>query len=131
MRLDHLLSRERRHPRGGRNSEVERTGSGSEGKRRKQERRLSRAEANRTQEKEPEKQEYGKRREGSESDRKAEVGERPTAIESEILLISVSFSGIAKSEYLNEIWGFSSAGRAPALQAGGQRFDPANLHHEG
>ena len=27
-----------------------------------------------------------------------------------------------------EIWGFSSAGRAPALQAGGQRFDPANLH---
>ena len=29
----------------------------------------------------------------------------------------------------DEIWGFSSAGRAPALQAGGQRFDPANLHH--
>ena len=27
------------------------------------------------------------------------------------------------------VWGFSSAGRAPALQAGGQRFDPANLHH--
>ena len=26
------------------------------------------------------------------------------------------------------MWGFSSAGRAPALQAGGQRFDPANLH---
>ena len=26
--------------------------------------------------------------------------------------------------------GFSSAGRAPALQAGGQRFDPANLHQE-
>ena len=25
-------------------------------------------------------------------------------------------------------WGVSSAGRAPALQAGGQRFDPANLH---
>ena len=25
-------------------------------------------------------------------------------------------------------WGFSSAGRAPALQAGGQRFDPVNLH---
>ena len=31
---------------------------------------------------------------------------------------------------LNRIWGFSSAGRAPALQAGGQRFDPANLHHK-
>ena len=28
-----------------------------------------------------------------------------------------------------EAWGYSSAGRAPALQAGGQRFDPAYLHH--
>jgi hypothetical protein len=26
--------------------------------------------------------------------------------------------------------GFSSAGRAPALQAGGRRFDPVNLHHD-
>ena len=26
-------------------------------------------------------------------------------------------------------WGLSSAGRAPALHAGGQRFDPAILHH--
>ena len=26
------------------------------------------------------------------------------------------------------IWGISSAGRAPALHAGGQRFDPAILH---
>jgi hypothetical protein len=26
------------------------------------------------------------------------------------------------------IRGFSSAGRAPALQAGGRRFDPDNLH---
>ena len=26
-------------------------------------------------------------------------------------------------------WRFSSAGRAPALQAGGQRFDPVNLHY--
>ena len=31
--------------------------------------------------------------------------------------------------HYNEIWGYSSAGRAPALQAGGQRFDPAYLHH--
>ena len=30
---------------------------------------------------------------------------------------------------MGKIWGFSSAGRAPALQAGGQRFDPAYLHH--
>ena len=28
------------------------------------------------------------------------------------------------------LWGCSSVGRAPALQAGGQRFDPANLHHQ-
>ena len=26
--------------------------------------------------------------------------------------------------------GFSSAGRAPALQAGGRRFDPVNLHQD-
>lgn len=26
-------------------------------------------------------------------------------------------------------WGISSAGRAPALQAGGRRFDPDKLHH--
>jgi hypothetical protein len=26
-------------------------------------------------------------------------------------------------------WGRSSAGRAPALQAGGHRFDPGRLHH--
>jgi hypothetical protein len=29
----------------------------------------------------------------------------------------------------NMVRGFSSAGRAPALQAGGQRFEPAKLHH--
>ena len=34
-------------------------------------------------------------------------------------------------EKMAKIWGFSSAGRAPALQAGGQRFDPANLHQNG
>ena len=26
------------------------------------------------------------------------------------------------------LWGCSSAGRAPALQAGGQEFDPPHLH---
>ena len=26
-------------------------------------------------------------------------------------------------------WGLSSAGRAPHWQCGGQRFDPARLHH--
>ena len=29
-----------------------------------------------------------------------------------------------------EVWGLSSAGRAPALHAGGQRFDPARLHQQ-
>ena len=29
---------------------------------------------------------------------------------------------------LVERWGISSAGRAPALQAGGRRFDPVILH---
>ena len=28
-------------------------------------------------------------------------------------------------------WGCSSAGRAPALHAGGQEFDPPHLHHGG
>ena len=27
-------------------------------------------------------------------------------------------------------WGFSSAGRAPALHAGGQEFESPNLHHK-
>ncbi len=29
------------------------------------------------------------------------------------------------SKHLSNIWGYSSAGRAPALHAGGLRFDPA------
>ena len=28
-----------------------------------------------------------------------------------------------------DIRGYSSAGRAPALQAGGHRFEPVHLHH--
>ena len=36
----------------------------------------------------------------------------------------------AKDEVGNRlrIWGFSSAGRAPALHAGGQEFESLNLH---
>ena len=30
---------------------------------------------------------------------------------------------------LSTPWGFSSAGRAPALHAGGQEFESPNLHH--
>ena len=39
-----------------------------------------------------------------------------------------NFEGPKKRVFSPEIWGYSSAGRAPALQAGGQRFDPAYLH---
>lgn len=31
-------------------------------------------------------------------------------------------------EMIADNWGISSAGRAPALQAGGRRFDPVILH---
>ena len=30
---------------------------------------------------------------------------------------------------INYIWGCSSVGRAPALQAGGQEFESPHLHH--
>ena len=36
-----------------------------------------------------------------------------------------------EDRWLPDSWGISSVGRAPALQAGGQRFDPANLHQNG
>ena len=37
--------------------------------------------------------------------------------------------GVASSNLVfRSIWGLSSDGRAPALHAGGQRFDPARLH---
>ena len=36
--------------------------------------------------------------------------------------------GVRLSLPAPDIWGISSAGRAPALQAGGQRFDPVILH---
>ena len=33
-------------------------------------------------------------------------------------------------DFVSTIWGVSSAGRAPALQAGGHRFDPGTLHQK-
>ena len=36
---------------------------------------------------------------------------------------------ILKAEILKTLWGCSSAGRAPALHAGGQEFEPPHLHH--
>ena len=38
---------------------------------------------------------------------------------------TVSYGNIVSPE----TWGRSSAGRAPALQAGGQEFDSPRLHH--
>ena len=35
---------------------------------------------------------------------------------------------IVRDQWQNPIWGCSSAGRAPALQAGGQGFDSLHLH---
>ena len=39
-----------------------------------------------------------------------------------------SFEGTPSGQK-DDIWGRSSAGRAPALQAGGQEFDSPRLHH--
>ena len=38
------------------------------------------------------------------------------------------FESCLPDHYELVYWGLSSAGRAPALHAGGQRFDPARLH---
>ena len=35
---------------------------------------------------------------------------------------------LVNNEVSTKIWGCSSAGRAPALQAGGQEFDSPHLH---
>ena len=45
-----------------------------------------------------------------------------------LFLILFNFEGLRIFKSDNSMWGFSSAGRAPALHAGGQRFDPARLH---
>ncbi len=37
------------------------------------------------------------------------------------------FNKVAKAVLI--LWGFSSVGRAPALQAGCQQFESANLHY--
>ena len=34
------------------------------------------------------------------------------------------------NEYQTTLWGISSAGRAPALHAGGQEFESPILHHK-
>ncbi len=39
----------------------------------------------------------------------------------------IAFTNLVRID--KRIWGFSSAGRAPALHAGGQEFESPNLHH--
>ena len=56
------------------------------------------------------------------------AGKGETKTQSSIELEKVNAKVV---DLISTIWGFSSAGRAPALQAGGQRFDPANLHQYG
>ena len=47
----------------------------------------------------------------------------------------VLYMSTGKKDKLTEVqspkktWRLSSVGRAPALQAGGQRFEPVSLHH--
>ena len=57
----------------------------------------------------------------------AEADQRePVSVGSDV----VRFPGYVSSNFLNlHIWGSSSAGRAPALQAGGQGFDSPLLHY--
>ena len=47
----------------------------------------------------------------------------------EPLLALFDFEDVVRRQM--NIWGCSSAGRAPALHAGGQEFDPPHLHQNG
>ena len=44
--------------------------------------------------------------------------------------INVGWAKLAQPSIQRQIGGRSSAGRAPALHAGGQEFDPPRLHHK-
>ena len=46
-----------------------------------------------------------------------------------VVQLSVVKKLIIEKAKANPLWGCSSAGRAPALQAGGQGFDSLHLHH--
>ena len=59
-----------------------------------------------------EKREYGMEEAGEEGREPGDSGRNPDC-----------------REKLHFMWGCSSAGRAPALQAGGQEFDSPHLHH--
>ena len=66
--------------------------------------------------------------------RKGRKGEKPECPKKELSLNTLYRfqDSVRKPEVVGTrwliVWGFSSVVRAPALQAGGQRFDPARLH---
>ena len=49
--------------------------------------------------------------------------------DAKVILVASQFN--AAQDPKGETWGCSSAGRAPALHAGGQEFDPPHLHQVG
>ena len=57
-----------------------------------------------------------------------EMGKKPIEPRSGLEEERLNRCLILKARVFKVIWGCSSAGRAPALQAGGHRFDPVHLH---
>lgn len=62
--------------------------------------------------------------------RKGKEGTRHLVTEA-LGYVLFSFERENHTRYMTDVRGLSSAGRAPALHAGGQRFDPARLHKTG
>ena len=52
---------------------------------------------------------------------------RPKSLKWAYFLVAFSV-GVCYNNLANEIWAFSSAGRAPGSQSGGQGFDPPKVH---
>ena len=55
----------------------------------------------------------------------------PVSAREEVVKKYCSILKVSTNLRTSAIWGCSSAGRAPALHAGGQEFDPPHLHHGG
>ena len=110
MRLDHLLSKEqtkletvRFHPTGRSDEEIHLSGAATE---QQSSVTKSRGKLN-----------------------SHEDGQQTHSVKSEAVdCLLIEFCIAFRVQVNEDSWGFSSVGRAPALQAGGQRFDPANLH---
>ena len=58
------------------------------------------------------------------------VDQRELPVEHRPIDMAVDSAGTAcLAHQYDTVWGCSSAGRAPALHAGGHRFEPVHLHH--